>query len=597
MKRTLLVFNFLLFASLVFCQEDHVGSGRALQFDGIDDYIEMGNIYDDVALPVSITFWLYIDPSTGSQPLPILDSQNGLPAYSGFTMQVTTYPNIGITYGDGLGGNNPDFRSSKSGNVVSLTGRWVHIAGVLRKYKDMDLYFNGHNVGGSYAGNTTSPMNSNSPAETMHVGYYFGNGIKYFFQGKMDELRIWKKVLTEEEIRKDMCRTLTGNEADLIGYWNFDETSGNVVKDKSTNHFHGELKGNPQRIYSGAPIGNESVYLYPGSWSGTTLALGDLSIQNITGNPYGAHLYKVTADPSQTNGLPAATRKNPYYGVFLAEDPAGKKFDFKIGNGLCTYFTRNDNAENTWIESTNQTDITGRVEILSAQDKPDFNVDLGANVVVCDQSTATLTAQVSNNPAGKSFLWNTGQNTQSITISESGEYLVVVTEGCASNEDAVMVSFLSTPPNFSLGSDEARCAINPWYLKSNVTKDPSYEYTWQNGAHTDSLMISDFGEYWLEIKNQCGSRSASVRFSEVVIVPIPNVITPNDDRLNQYFVIDPALAGSRIRIVNRWGKKIFESPDYQNDWDASGLQAGVYFYQISSTCIGTVKGAVHVLKP
>jgi gliding motility-associated-like protein len=61
---------------------------------------------------------------------------------------------------------------------------------------------------------------------------------------------------------------------------------------------------------------------------------------------------------------------------------------------------------------------------------------------------------------------------------------------------------------------------------------------------------------------------------------IPNVITPNGDGYNDKFVIDniDKLVSSQLIIYNRWGKKVYESNNYQNDWDGDNLSDGVYYY-------------------
>ena len=48
------------------------------------------------------------------------------------------------------------------------------------------------------------------------------------FPGQIDEVRVWNTVRTEEEIRENMSRRLTGQEPGLAGLWNFDE--GDTVK-------------------------------------------------------------------------------------------------------------------------------------------------------------------------------------------------------------------------------------------------------------------------------------------------------------------------------------------------------------------------------
>ncbi len=35
-----------------------------------------------------------------------------------------------------------------------------------------------------------------------------------------------------------------------------------------------------------------------------------------------------------------------------------------------------------------------------------------------------------------------------------------------------------------------------------------------------------------------------------------------------------------VTIYDRWGKKVFEASDYKNDWKASGVADGTYFYII-----------------
>jgi gliding motility-associated-like protein len=61
---------------------------------------------------------------------------------------------------------------------------------------------------------------------------------------------------------------------------------------------------------------------------------------------------------------------------------------------------------------------------------------------------------------------------------------------------------------------------------------------------------------------------------------IPNVITPNGDGYNEIFKVLNKTPNTQIVISNRWGVKVFESSDYQNDWFGEGLPDGVYFYSI-----------------
>ena len=74
---------------------------------------------------------------------------------------------------------------------------------------------------------------------------------------------------------------------------------------------------------------------------------------------------------------------------------------------------------------------------------------------------------------------------------------------------------------------------------------------------------------------------------------IPNVFTPNDDGANDLFkiaivedgenknteiMLNEYYRSTKLVVFNRWGKVVYESDDYQNDWDGDKLSDGVYYY-------------------
>ena len=78
---------------------------------------------------------------------------------------------------------------------------------------------------------------------------------------------------------------------------------------------------------------------------------------------------------------------------------------------------------------------------------------------------------------------------------------------------------------------------------------------------------------------------------------LPNVITPNGDMYNEYFTIDSeTIKNIKLQIVNRWGKQVYYSNSYKNNWNGGDLSSGVYFYTVSGSCIMDIKGAINILK-
>jgi gliding motility-associated-like protein len=62
-------------------------------------------------------------------------------------------------------------------------------------------------------------------------------------------------------------------------------------------------------------------------------------------------------------------------------------------------------------------------------------------------------------------------------------------------------------------------------------------------------------------------------------ITIPNVFTPNNDGTNDLFVIRNLTLYSHRKVIvhNRWGDLVFESDQYNNNWDGGNLPDGVYY--------------------
>lgn len=74
----------------------------------------------------------------------------------------------------------------------------------------------------------------------------------------------------------------------------------------------------------------------------------------------------------------------------------------------------------------------------------------------------------------------------------------------------------------------------------------------------------------------------STDINKILPLFIPNVIKPDFDHKNDYFIIRAGNKFQKLNLVifNRWGDHVYESMDYQNDWSAEGLNAGTYYYVI-----------------
>jgi signal transduction histidine kinase/ligand-binding sensor domain-containing protein/CheY-like chemotaxis protein len=80
--------------------------------------------------------------------------------------------------------------------------------------------------------------------------------------GQMDEVRVWRTQQTEDQIREQMHRRLTGNEPGLVGLWDFESVSEGVVKDRSANGHDAKLVGNARLVEAELPVAVEPLALH-----------------------------------------------------------------------------------------------------------------------------------------------------------------------------------------------------------------------------------------------------------------------------------------------------------------------------------------------
>jgi gliding motility-associated-like protein len=87
---------------------------------------------------------------------------------------------------------------------------------------------------------------------------------------------------------------------------------------------------------------------------------------------------------------------------------------------------------------------------------------------------------------------------------------------------------------------------------------------------------------------------APVRVMDMLI---PNIFTPNGDRLNEYFA--PRIGGCppRLQVFSRWGQLVYESAAYRNTWDGHSLPEGIYYYLLTPPDGGRIlKGWVELVR-
>lgn len=134
--------------------------------------------------------------------------------------------------------------------------------------------------------------------------------------------------------------------------------------------------------------------------------------------------------------------------------------------------------------------------------------------VLCPGSSLTLTAS-----PGDSYMWSTGEETQSIVVSEEGSYSVTVFSegGCFSNSPMFFVEVGpdETPELTADGSLEF-CEGESVML----TSSEAASYEWSNGETSQSIEVTQSGTYSVTVQGACDSFTSET--IDVVVNPTPD---------------------------------------------------------------------------
>jgi len=231
----------------------------------------------------------------------------------------------------------------------------------------------------------------------------------------------------------------------------------------------------------------------------------------------------------------------------------------------------------------------------------------GENQEVCDSLTqlnATRSygrgewSKITGN--GKAFFSDPDYHRSTVTIRPHNDekYLFMWKETnwqCV-NSDTIEIEFYDFP-YVDAGDDFSLIFTTDTMLSANSLSDKetgswsisSGEAAFQdvNDNNTYVYNLSDKEKNilkWTVKKGVCAAIADSVVIT-IDDLRIPTGFSPNNDNINDYFVIGGLehAADNHLVIFNRWGNIIYEKKNYQNTWDGTNKEGkkvseGTYFY-------------------
>ncbi len=225
--RLLIVSVFALLGNIGMAQH-----GKVLQLDGDKDYMSVDD-HDDLDInsgeSFSITCWAKTYESADFYRIASKRSTaaNGSVGYEMITNK--SGGEFGINLKSTAGTNaGPPF-----GTTSITDGKWHHLALVFdAQAKTSRIYVDG------ILEKSQNSTAIGSQEFSNNVPLLFGTAIdlSVFWNGWLDEIRIWSKALTAGEITADMPAIVTGTEDDLIAAWDFEDVKDGIAPDITGNH-------------------------------------------------------------------------------------------------------------------------------------------------------------------------------------------------------------------------------------------------------------------------------------------------------------------------------------------------------------------------
>ncbi len=221
----------------------------------------------------------------------------------------------------------------------------------------------------------------------------------------------------------------------------------------------------------------------------------------------------------------------------------------------------------------------------------------------CGENSGAISNINASGVAPLTFSLN-GNSSSSFSNLQSGWYDVSVTDvnGCKDDSLVFIESVIAAEANFSTSPeigyvplevdffDLSRLADNwIWYINGDTisSQNPTYIF--------DSIGIYTISQIAYNTNFWCADTAyGTIKVFNPITIFIPNIITANNDGINDDFTIQ--LEGGRYiwwQVYNRWGNLVYENEEYISTnqstydlWDGvdfnfdQPVTDGVYFYQI-----------------
>ncbi len=273
------------------------------------------------------------------------------------------------------------------------------------------------------------------------------------------------------------------------------------------------------------------------------------------------------------------------------------------------------------IDTTNGLCALSATQTLNVVEPAPLDLNAGSDTILnCVTGPVNLFANATGGIPPYTYTWSNGAGsvpTQTVTPPSSTTYFVTVADECSGSPDPTpdisdsiqVILNIPTPMTVNAGEDVTACPDDIVNLSATANGGAlPYIYLWTSSGTdtvnspntaTTSLLATITTQYNISVTDNCGNSQADqvmVNVETNCLLNIPNIISPDNrgSALNETFYIEnlDRFPPSSLVIYNRFGNRLYESSNYQNNWNGSKYADGTYYYVLTVPAAGQVLAKV-----